>query len=95
MKSTAAEVIKQAAALEFEQTLLKTAFLSYYISMYSSVNRELGMGSNGDVTIEEIFDFMQDLRHEGQEYVPDITREDIALSFFVLKTLGICKDVCS
>lgn len=74
-----------------EQTLAKTAFLSYYISMYNSVSEQIGF-KKAPISAEEIYDFMQDLKHEAGEYVPNITKEDVNFSLYVLKSLGICRE---
>jgi hypothetical protein len=50
--------------LESEQKAIKTAFLSYYISMYNSASKEIGFPDT-PVTVEEIYDFIQDLKHEA------------------------------
>jgi hypothetical protein len=76
--------------LKTEQTMVKTAFLSYYISMYNSVNREIGFRDEA-VTVDEIYDFIQDIRHETGNYIPDIRREDISYCFRVLQVSGVCK----
>jgi hypothetical protein len=74
-----------------EQTaVLKTAFLSYYISMYNSVNKEMGY-EDASITVDEIFDFIQDLKHEGRKQVPNISKEDISYCFHVLQMSGVCK----
>jgi hypothetical protein len=74
-----------------EQTaVLKTAFLSYYISMYNSVNKEIGY-EDASITVDEIFDFIQDLRHEGRKQVPNISKEDISYCFHVLQMSGVCR----
>ena len=74
-----------------EQTaVLKTAFLSYYISMYNSVNKEIGY-EDASITVDEIFDFIQDLKHEGRKQVPNIIKEDISYCFHVLHMSGVCK----
>jgi hypothetical protein len=74
-----------------EQTaVLKTAFLSYYISMYNSVNKEIGY-EDASITVDEIFDFIQDLKHEGRKQVPKISKEDISYCFHVLQMSGVCK----
>jgi hypothetical protein len=74
-----------------EQTaVLKTAFLSYYISMYNSVNKEIGY-EDASITVDEIFDFIQDLKHEGMKQVPNISKEDISYCFQVLQMSGVCK----
>jgi hypothetical protein len=74
-----------------EQTaVLKTAFLSYYISMYNSVNKEIGY-EDASITVDEIYDFIQDLKHEGRKQVPNISKEDISYCFHVLQMSGVCK----
>lgn len=83
MKSNLSEVLT-------EQTMVKTAFLSYYISMYNSVNREIGY-EDAPVTVDEIYDFIQDMRHEAGKQVPDIRKEDISFCFYMLKISGVCK----
>jgi hypothetical protein len=76
--------------LESEQRAVKTAFLSYYISMYNSVNKEIGY-PDSPVTVEEIYDYIQDLKHEAGKDVPKIRREDISFCFHMLQLSGICK----
>ena len=74
-----------------EQTVvLKTAFLSYYISLYNTVSKEIGY-EDAVVTVDEIFDFIQDLKHEGRKQIPNISREDISYYFHVLHMSGVCK----
>ena len=74
-----------------EQTaVLKTAFLSYYISMYNSVNKEIGY-EDASITVDEIYDFIQDLKHEGRKQVPNISKEDISYCFHILQMSGVCK----
>jgi hypothetical protein len=76
---------------EIEQTrVLKTAFLSYYISMYNTVNKEIGY-DDAPVTVDEIYDFIQDLKHEGGKPVPHIKKEDISFCFSILQMSGVCK----
>jgi hypothetical protein len=73
-----------------EQTaVLKTAFLSYYISMYNAVSKEVGY-EDAAITVDEIYDFIQDLKHEGRKQVPNITKEDISYCFHVLQLSGVC-----
>jgi hypothetical protein len=74
-----------------EQTaVLKTAFLSYYISMYNAVSKEIGY-EDAALTVDEIYDFIQDLKHEGRKQVPNISKEDISFCFQVLQMSGVCK----
>ena len=76
--------------LRTEQTAVRTAFLSYYISMYNTVNKEIGY-SNAPVTVDEIYDFIQDLKHEADRQVPDIRKEDISFCFHLLQASGVCR----
>ena len=73
-----------------DQTAVKTAFLSYYISMYNSVNKEIGFG-DAPVTVDEIYDFIHDLKHEAGKQVPNISKDDVSCCFHLLETAGICR----
>jgi hypothetical protein len=84
MRNNLSEVLRD------EQTAVKTAFLSYYISMYNAVNKEVGY-EDAPVTVDEIYDFIQDLKHEVGKKVPDIQKEDISFCFRLLQVSGICK----
>jgi hypothetical protein len=77
-------------ALPAEQTAVKTAFLSYYISMYNAVNKEIGY-EDAPITVDEIYDFIQDLKHEAGKQVPDINKEDISFCFYLLQASGVCR----
>lgn len=76
--------------LKTEQTMIKTAFLSYYISMYNTVNKEIGY-ADAPVSVDEIYDFIQDLKHEDGKYIPKIRKEDISYCFHVLRVSGVCR----
>ena len=76
--------------LQGEQTAIKTAFLSYYISMYNTVNKEIGY-PDAPVTVNEIYDFIQDLKHEAGRRVPDIRKADISSCFRLLHASGVCR----
>ncbi len=72
-----------------EEFLSKTSILSYYIATYNAVNNELGL-EDGPVTVDEIFDFIKDLKHEGGvTHMPEITRSDISLTFQLLMNAGL------
>jgi hypothetical protein len=72
-----------------EEFLSKASVLSYYIATYNAVNNELGF-ENEPVTVDEIFDFINDLKHEGGvTHIPDITRSDISLTFRLLVKAGL------
>jgi hypothetical protein len=88
MQGSTSRVIR--ATTSAQSTLMKTSFLSYYISMYNTVNENLGY-KNAPVSVDEIYDFLQDLKHEAGERIPDIAKEDIAFSFHILGLLGVCK----
>ena len=76
---------------DIDQTMIKTAFLSYYISTYNAVNEEIGFNRE-PVTVDEIFDFINDLKHEcGKTNFPTITKKDILLTFHMLANAGVCK----
>ncbi len=83
MKNGMSEVLRA------EQTAVKTAFLSYYISMYNTVNKEIGYPDT-PVSVDEIYDFIQDLKHEASRRVPDIRKEDISSCFRLLQASGVC-----
>ena len=73
-----------------QTTVLKTAFLSYYISMYNAVNKEMGY-EDTSITVDEIYDFIQDLKHEARKQVPNISKEDISFCFHILAMFGVCR----
>jgi len=81
---------KVSEVLRTEQTAVKAAFLSYYISMYNAVNKEIGY-DDAPVTVDEIYDFVQDLKHEDGRQIPNIRKEDISFCFHLLKVSGICR----
>ena len=68
--------------------LYKIAFLSYYISLYVS-NIET-IDKNNKISVKEIFDFIQDLQRELNIKVPQISKKDISLCFYLLNNLGLC-----
>jgi aminoglycoside/choline kinase family phosphotransferase len=68
--------------------LYKIAFLSYYISLY--VNNIEATDKNNKISVKEIFDFIQDLQRELNIVVPQISKKDISLCFYLLNNLGLC-----
>jgi hypothetical protein len=80
MRNNLSEVLRE------EQTAVKTAFVSYYISMYNTMNKEVGH-PDAPVTVDEI---IQDLKHEGGRQVLDIRKEDISFCFHLLQASGVC-----
>ena len=74
-----------------EEILSKTSFLSYHIATYNAVNDELGLADE-PVTVDEIFDYINDLKHEGVVTdMPNITKLDILLTFRLLLKTGLGK----
>lgn len=74
-----------------EEILSKTSFLSYHIATYTAVNEELGMADE-PVTVDEIFDYINDLKHEGVVTdMPSITKLDVLLTFRLLLKTGLGK----
>jgi hypothetical protein len=73
-----------------EQNAVKTAFLSYYISMYNSVSKEIGF-EDAPVTVDEIYDFILDLKYDAGRHVPDVSKEDVSLCLHLLQMSGVCK----
>jgi hypothetical protein len=54
------------------------------------LSKEIGY-DDAVVTVDEIFDFIQDLKREGRKPIPNITKEDISYCFHVLHMSGVCK----
>jgi len=76
-----------------EEFLRKSSLLSYYIATYNAVNDQLGF-ENEPVTVDEIFDFINDLKHEGEATnIPNITKMDISLTFRLLLKAGVGKQM--
>jgi len=74
-----------------EELLNKISFLSYNIATYNAVNSELGL-DNEPVSVDEIFDFINDLKHEGEvPNMPNITKLDVLLTFKLLMNAGLGK----
>ncbi|MDE1725971.1 MAG: hypothetical protein KGH89_01740 [Thaumarchaeota archaeon] len=72
-----------------EEFLSKASVLSYYIATYNAVNGELGL-DNEPVTVDEIFDFINDLKHEGgATNIQNVTKADISLTFRILLKAGL------
>lgn len=74
-----------------EEILSKTSFLSYHIATYNAVNGELGMADE-PITVDEIFNYINDLKHEGVVTdMPNITKLDVLLTFRLLLKIGLGK----
>ena len=59
--------------------------------MYNVVNESLGYEKTS-ITVDEIYDFIHDIKHESGKDVPEIKKEDITFCFYILQVLGLCKD---
>ncbi len=74
-----------------EEFLSKASVLSYYIATYNAVNGELGLDGE-PVTVDEIFDFINDLKHEGGvTNLENVTKSDVYLTFRILLKAGLGK----
>jgi hypothetical protein len=83
------DVVQAKDALQ-TKVLLKSVFLSYYISMYKTINEAIGF-SNQHITVNEIYDFIQDLKYEMGVSTISVDKKDISLCFNLLQTMGLCK----
>lgn len=72
------------------KVLLKSVFLSYYISMYKTINEAIGF-NNHHITVNEIYDFIQDLKYEMGVSTISVDKKDISLCFNLLRTMGLCE----
>jgi len=59
--------------------------------MYNIVNESLGYEKTS-ITVDEIYDFINDIKHESGKVVPEIRKEDITFCFYILQVLGLCVD---
>ena len=57
---------------------------SLYISTIEHKNR------HDSVSVNEIYDFIQDLQDELDFKVPHVAKRDISLCFYILDKLGVC-----
>lgn len=74
-----------------EEFLSKASVLSYYIATYNAVNGELGLDGE-PVTVDEIFDFINDLKHEGGvTNLENVTKSDVSFTFRILLKAGLGK----
>ncbi|HSF51466.1 MAG TPA: hypothetical protein VLA74_11955 [Nitrososphaeraceae archaeon] len=74
---------------EFEDLLSRMVFLSYHIANYKNISESIGF-DNCEISIDEIHDFIQDLKYEINEEIPSINKRDINYCLCILKSLGIC-----
>ena len=57
--------------------------------MYKTINEAIGF-SNEPITVNEIYDFIQDLKYEMGIDIVSVDKEDISLCFNMLQTMGLC-----
>ena len=74
--------------LDHFDDLCKSTFLSYYISLY--VTNIDTKDKNDGVSVNEIYDFLQDLQNDLNITIPKIDKRDISLCFYILSKLGLC-----
>jgi len=74
---------------DFEDLLSKVVFLSYHIANYKNISESIGF-ENCEISIDEIYHFIQDLKYEINEEIPSINKRDIIYCLSILKSLGIC-----
>jgi len=68
--------------------LEKAIFLSYFISLYISTIEH--KNRNQSITVDEIYDFIQDLHSELYLKIPLLEKRDISSCFQILDKLGVC-----
>jgi hypothetical protein len=74
--------------LDHFDDLCKSTLLSYYISSYVT-NIDTKDKHNG-VSVDEIYDFLQDLQNDLNIAIPKINKRDISLCFYILSKWGLC-----
>ena len=74
---------------DFKELLSRVVFLSYHIANYKNISESIGF-ENREISIDEIYDFIQDLKYEINEKIPSINKRDIIYCLSVLQSLGIC-----
>jgi len=72
-----------------EDLLSRIVFLSYHIANYKNISEALGF-DNCEISADEIYDFIQDLKYEINMEIPPINKNDISYCLSILKSLGIC-----
>ena len=80
--------LKPNEKLDHFDELSKVTFLSYFISLYISTIEH--RNRNDSISVNEIYDFIQDLQEELDFKVPDVDKRDISLCFYILDKLGVC-----
>lgn len=80
--------LKSDEKLDHYDELSKATFLSYFISLYISTIEH--KNRNDSISVNEIYDFIQDLQDELDFKVPHVKKRDISLCFYILDKLGVC-----
>jgi hypothetical protein len=75
--------------LEDKKILPKLVFLSYHIALYKTFSESMGFNSR-DISVEEIYDFIQDLKENKDNKIPSIEKIEISFCFHILESMGIC-----
>lgn len=80
--------LESSSSLECLDEIDKSVFLSYFISLYiSTIENE---NRNQKITVDEIYDFIQDLNSELYLKIPPLEKSDISTCFRILDKLGVC-----
>jgi hypothetical protein len=69
--------------------LSKLVFLSYHIALYETISKSMGF-DNQEISVDEIYDFIQDLKEDMNIRVPPVERTEISFCFNILESMGIC-----
>jgi len=75
--------------IQDKELLSKLVFLSYHIALYKTISESMGF-NNRDISVDEIYDFIQDLKEDKNIRVPTLERIEISFCFNILETMGIC-----
>ena len=75
--------------IQDKDKLSKLVFLSYHIALYKTISESLGF-NNQEISVDEIFDFIQDLKEDKNIRIPTVERIEISFCFNILESMGIC-----
>lgn len=75
--------------IQDKNILSKLVFLSYHISLYKTISESMGF-NNREISVDEIYDFIQDLKEDKNIRIPIVERMEISLCFNILESIGIC-----
>lgn len=57
--------------------------MSYHIASYKTISESMGFNSQ-DISVDEIYDFIQDLKLDVNSRVPEVDRMEISFCFNIL-----------